>query len=204
MPFLSLLSADLSTSVRYNVLTSLVQPRPIALVSTIGSDGIDNLAPFSFFMVGGANPASLMISPVLGSSGRKKDTLRNIEDTGEFVVNLVHGHIVHSMNRTSAKLPPEESEWDLGGFSKESSLHVRPSRVAESKAQLECRLFQIVPHGEGESAACYVIAEVVAFHVEETIWRDDGILDFRSIARMGGAHYLDSETMQVIELVRPG
>lgn len=196
--------ASATLSVRYNLLTSLIQPRPIALVSSLSPEGVENLAPFSFFMVGGANPASLMISPVLGANARRKDTLRNIEATGEFVINLVHRQLLEDMNAASKSLPPTESEWSLGSLTRLPSRYVAPPRVAESEAQFECKLHRVVEHGEGESSACYVIAEAVCAHVLEHSWDESGAVSFKSVSRLGGSAYLDEAAMEILELKRPG
>ena len=179
----------------YALLTRVVQPRPIAFVSTVSLTGVHNLAPFSFFMAGGSNPPSVCFSPVLSGGGVEKDTLRNIRDTEEFVVNTVDRTMAQGMNATSASLQPHESEWDLAGFTPQPSELVRPPRVAESLAQMECRLFEIVPHGEGPTAARYVIGEVLRLHLKA-----DG---FGTIARMGGPDYIDSATGERFSIQRP-
>src|SRR3954463_9258841 len=115
--FFSAKPSDLEPSVAYDLLPAIVQPRPIAFVSTISAAGEPNLAPFSFYMVGGTNPPSLMISPVLGPGGRKKDSLRNIEETGEFVVSALNRAMAEGMNRASYSFEAEISEWEVGGFS---------------------------------------------------------------------------------------
>jgi flavin reductase (DIM6/NTAB) family NADH-FMN oxidoreductase RutF len=179
----------------YKLLTNLVVPRPIALVSTIGADGVPNLAPFSFFMLGGSNPASLMISPTLTGKGLMKDTLRNIRETGEFVVNLVNREMADDMNQTSRSLPANESEWSWTKFAALPSSMVKPERVAESPAHLECKLFDVIEHGHGPNAARYVIGEVLMAHFEDA---GGGL-----IARLGGPGYLDLDTVESFELPRP-
>ncbi|RYG00492.1 MAG: flavin reductase family protein, partial [Caulobacteraceae bacterium] len=156
---------------------------------------VRNLAPFSFFMAGGSNPPSVCFSPVLSGGGLEKDTLRNVRDTGEFVVNTVDRTMAEGMNATSAALQAHESEWDVGGFIPEPSELVRPPRVRESFAQMECRLFEIVSHGEGPTAARYVIGEVLRLHL-----RTEG---FGTIARMGGPDYIDSATGEHFSIARP-
>jgi len=193
-----LTSVDLRTVeslAAYKLLTNLVTPRPIALVSTVSASGVENLAPFSFFMRGGSNPPSLMISPTLNGRGEPKDTLRNIRETGEFVVNCVSRALAPQMNETSRPLAPEESEWDWTQFTPAPGVFVQPARVAESPVQLECRLFTVVEHGQGPNAARYVIGEVLAVHyAEETP---------SLIARLGGADYLDTNDADRFTLPRP-
>jgi len=195
--------ADLSMGVVYDMLSRLVVPRPIALVSTRAADGTPNLAPFSFFMVGGANPPSLVFCPVRATGGRKKDTLANIEETGEYVIHLVDRSMTDAMNATSAKLPPEASEWEPSGFTPVPSVRVAPSRVAESPVAFEMKLFQIVHHGDGDGAATYVIGEVVRAHVRADVWNGGDVQPLLPIARLGGSDYLDIHTLEVFDLSRP-
>ncbi len=197
---------SLSPGEAYRLLSNTIAPRPIAFVSTVSSTGVPNLAPFSFFIVGGANPPSLAFSPVLGTNGREKDTLRNVRDTGEFVVNLVHREMAEGMNQASLSLPPESSEWEVCGFRTISGTVVRPPRVAESRVQFECRLFQVVEHGDGTSAARYVIGEVLVAHIAAESLRE-GVFDpdaLGLIARLGGPDYIDTHRMERFSLERPG
>ncbi len=203
--FFSTRPEDLSVAAAYELLTSIVQPRPIAFVSTVSASGVPNLAPFSFYMIGGTNPPSVMISPVLGAGGRKKDSLRNIEETGEFVICALHREMAEGMNRASYAFDTEESEWEVCGFTPLASREVRPMRVEESLAQFECRLFKVVEHGDQAGAARYVIGEVVMLHLAKEIWRDGSLHlpGMRPISRMGGSEYLDTAAMEVFSLERP-
>jgi flavin reductase (DIM6/NTAB) family NADH-FMN oxidoreductase RutF len=203
--FYSVGSADLTASQLYDILTLAIQPRPIAFVSTLGPDGVANLAPFSFFMPGGANPPSLALSINRGAGGRRKDTLKNIEATGEFVVNMVIRTMADGMNACSFAYPSDVSEWDPAGFTPVPSVVVAPPRVAESPIQLECRLYQVVEHGTGAGAAVYVIGEIVWLHLDAALWSADGVAAemFRPLSRLGGAHYLDMDALEVFELRRP-
>ncbi|MBS1709643.1 MAG: flavin reductase family protein [Armatimonadetes bacterium] len=195
--------AGLSMVAMYDLLSRLVVPRPIALVSSLSAAGVPNLAPFSFFMVGGANPASLVFCPVRASGGRKKDTLANIEETGEYVIHLVDRAMTDAMNATSASLPPEASEWGPSGFTPVSSTVVAPKRVAESPVAFEMKLFQIVHHGDGDGAATYVIGEVVQAHVRVDVWNSGDVRPLQPISRLGGSGYLDLQAVELFELDRP-
>lgn len=189
----------------YAVLTNLVVPRPIAFVSTISESGVLNLAPYSFFMAGGSNPPSLAFSPTVTSQGKEKDTLRNIRANGEFVVNTLHRAMSDGMNATSYAYDADQSEWPSSGFTPIESDIVRPPRVEESLAQLECRLFQVVDHGDGPTAARYVIGEVLRVHLRPEVLTD-GILDpakVETIARLGGPDYLDTSSTLRFALPRP-
>jgi len=188
--------ADLTPGEAYELLTQAITPRPIAFVSTISTDGVPNLAPFSFFTAGGAAPPSLVFSVVLNSKGGGKDTLRNIEETGEFVVNTLTRDMADGMNATSASLPADESEWPASGFTPVPSVLVKPARVLESPASFECRLFKVVAHGEGPTAARYIIGEVVRFHLAEPFPQP-------LIARLDGPNYMDSADGSHFSLKRP-
>lgn len=202
--FKTLLPSELSTAEVYDLMVSTIQPRPIAFVSTLDPDGRANLAPFSFFMPGGANPPSLALSINLGSAGRRKDTLANIETTKEFVVNLVVRAMAPGMNQTSFSFPAGESEWPASGFTQVPSAAVSPPRVAESPIHYECRLYEIVHHGTESGAACYVIGEVVAMHVRSALWSDHLDPDsIQPLARLGGPMYLDTATLERFMMERP-
>lgn len=201
---LSLSSADPLT--RYRLLTSIIGPRPIAFVSTLDAGGGGNLAPFSFFMMGGGNPPSLAFSPIVDRRRGPKDTLRNIEATGEFVVNVVTRTMAERVNQASFEYWRDVDEFDVVGFTREPSLLVRPPRVAESPAALECRLFQVVRHGEGPQAANYVIGEIVHVRVADAALRSDGLFDTAGqglCARLGRNEWAELAPPAVFELPRP-
>ncbi len=195
---------ELSVDDAYNVLVAAISPRPIALVSTVSADGVPNLAPFSFFMAGGVSPLSLAFSPTDGARG-PKNSLTNILATREFVVNTVHAAMAQGMNEASFGYGPDVSEWRAAGFTMVPGTEVKPPRVAESLVQFECKLFQVVKHGQGSGAANYVIGEVVRIHINSSVWTSKGIdLDkVRLLARMGGPNYLDAEGLEIFELQRP-
>src|SRR6267378_1547424 len=115
----------------YHLLVGIVTPRPIAWVTTIDPDGRVNLAPFSFFNAFGANPPVVVFSPTLRRDGSKKDTLANVEATGEFVVNAAVDRLAGAVNQTSADVPPDVSEADLAGLTLGPSEVVKPPRVVE-------------------------------------------------------------------------
>jgi flavin reductase (DIM6/NTAB) family NADH-FMN oxidoreductase RutF len=190
---------DLDGKERYELLTSLVVPRPIALVSTQDAKGRPNIAPFSFFMLAGFAPPSVAFSPVTNLDGSQKTTLSNIALTGEFVVNLVGRGQSEAMNQAGVDYPPETDKWDVAGLSPVPCRLVRPARAAECPVALECRLFRIVEHGHGPSSARYVIGEVLALHLADGL---DGT-EFRPIARMGGKSYLDTKSGKLFEMARP-
>ncbi len=204
-PFHSLDPGELSSSALYDILVSTVQPRPIAFVSSLSRSGRRNLAPFSFFMVGGTNPPSLVYCPTLNRAGEPKDSLRNVIETREYVVNLVDRRMAEAMNSTSPEFPAEVDEWGIAGLTPLSSDLVAPARVGESPVQFECRLFEVVHHGTGPSAANYVIGEIVRIHLKEDLWKEGKIdsHNVRLVSRLGGANYLDLDAMEIFTMQRP-
>ncbi|MET0261585.1 MAG: flavin reductase family protein, partial [Rariglobus sp.] len=153
----------------YNWMASSITPRPIAWVSTLSPDGKTNLAPFSFFNGITGNPPTLMFSAVNLRDGAKKDTVRNIEATGEFVVNLVSHALTEKMNACAALLPYGESEFEAFGIVQSAAVNVRPPRVAAAPVSFECRLHTILPIGEGAGAANVVFGRIVAAHVNDAV-----------------------------------
>lgn len=184
-------------------MSNLIIPRPIAFVSTLSPDGLPNLAPFSYFNIGGINPPSLTICTVLGPQSQPKNTYSNIEATKEFVVNLVTREMADGMNQTSPNYPAEVNEWPLSGFESLPSELITPARVAESPVQLECRLHQTVRHGEGPGSSCYIIGEILLAHLNPEILANEQIIPVDLIARLGGPDYLDLATHSRFELPRP-
>jgi flavin reductase (DIM6/NTAB) family NADH-FMN oxidoreductase RutF len=190
----------------YQLLNACVSPRPIAFVSTLSEDGKPNLAPFSYFMAGGANPPSVVISPVGGRDGAKKDTLRNIEATGEWTVSVVTFAMAERMNQASASFPHGVSEWDEVDFAPAPSELVKPGFVAESPIAIECKLFQIVRHGPGPLSANYCLGEIVRFHLAEEILGPEGTVlaeQIDYIARMSGDWYARADERAMFMLARP-
>lgn len=188
---------------RYLLLISTILPRPIAWVSTISPEGVPNLAPFSFFTGIAANPMSLCFAPVNDRNGKKKDTLVNVEATGQFVVNLVGEHSAERMNQTSAAYPYGVSEFEKAGVTALPSLKVRPPRVQESLVSMECELIQVVTLAEGALGGNLVIGKVLHFHCEDSVWNGGKPRhqDLKNIGRMEGAWY--ARTSDAFELPRP-
>jgi len=203
--FLNVDPAELSLADAHRLLLHCVAPRPIAFTSTISAEGIPNLAPFSYFMAGGANPPSVVISPLTDRNGQPKDTHRNIEATGEYVINVVTYEMREKMNYASAEFPYGVNEWEKAGFTSAASVKVKPARVLESPLSIECNLFQVVTHGQGHLSANYIIGEVVYFHISKSIMSDDMLdackVDY--IARMGGDWYARANEGAMFELPRP-
>ena len=197
-------SADL-----YKLMISMVVPRPIAFVSSLDSQGIRNLAPFSYFMACSADPPVVcFVAAHRAGPLPAKDTLTNIFATKEFVVNIVSEEFADKMNLTSAEVPPDIDEFILSQLTPLASELVRPPRVAESHAHMECRLRQTlpIPNRAGE-ANTIVFGDVLRFHVDEAVLqdpRDAYKIDpgkLRAIGRMGGPTY--TRTRDRIDLLRP-
>ena len=152
-----------STADNYKLLTNLVVPRPIAWVTSQNQDGVINLAPFSFFNAIGADPMYLIISIGKNDAGEPKDTARNIQANGEFVVNLVTEELFDAMNISAADFPAGESELEAANLHVAPSLKIKTPRVAEAQASLECRLHSAQTLG----ANTLIIGEVVMFHIAD-------------------------------------
>ncbi|MGW4032303.1 flavin reductase family protein [Streptomyces sp. NPDC004838] len=178
----------------YRLLTGLVVPRPIAWVSTLGPDGVPNVAPHSFFNLVAHDPPH-----VLFSATDVRDTVRNIRASGDFVVNTVSEDLVEAMNLTSADFPPSEDEFRWAGLTAAPSARVRAPRVAEAKAHLECRLAREIEVG----GATIVIGEVVHIHVDPSVWRDGRVSPelLAPVCRLAGSAY--ASLGEVFAIARP-
>ncbi|MDP9380569.1 MAG: flavin reductase family protein [Chloroflexota bacterium] len=187
----------------YKLLTGLVVPRPIGWASTRSPEGVDNLAPFSFFIAITPSPPHVAIS-VGQREGQMKDTLRNVRHTGDFVINTVSSEVVEQMNTTSGDWPPDSSEFAVSGLTPVPSDVVTPARVAEAPASMECLVRQIVPVGGPPYGAHLIIGEVVRFHVRDDLVLERGRIDQRrlqAVGRLAGAGYCSTDDQ--FELERP-
>jgi flavin reductase (DIM6/NTAB) family NADH-FMN oxidoreductase RutF len=189
----------------YKLLIGSVVPRPIAFVSSVSAEGIRNLAPFSFFTVASANPPIVCFCPMIrGSDGGRKDTLQNVEATGEFVVNIVSEDFAEQMNACSGEYAPDVDEFEVSGLTPVSSDLVRPPRVGESRVSMESRLVQVVHVSPKPLGGSIVLGEVVRFHIDESVFEDFRIdpNKLNAIGRMGGAAY--ARTTDRFDMARPG
>lgn len=211
-PMLTLHPADCELRQIYKLMTGIIVPRPVALVSTMDRNGVANLAPFSAFSTAGSNPPAVLFCPVLRAAGGvetdlrpdlRKDTLRNIEETGEFVINTVSEAIAAAANDAAAEVPPGVDEFQLAGLTPIASEAVRPPRVAESPAQMECKLLQVIYVGRAPGSGVIVLGEVVRFHIRQNLL-DDFRVDpagLDAVGRMAGNTWV--RTHDRIELSRP-
>lgn len=173
----------------YRRMTEIVIPRPIAVVSTVNTEGQPNLAPFSFFTIVSSNPPHVAFSPHLsGRTGQKKDTLLNIERTGEFVIASASEEMADKVNACAAALPPGESEFAHSGLTPESAETVTPFLVKESPTNLECELVEIRAYGDQGGAGHLVVGRIKRIHLDTNVLNDQGQIRpeaLRAVGRMG-------------------
>lgn len=194
-PMRTVAATEIAPRDLYYLMNSVVVPRPIAWVASRAADGTDNLAPHSFFTIASTDPATIAFTTI-----GVKDTVRNIEATKEFVVNIVdHAH-VEQMNLTSVDSPPHVSEFDFAKVTRLEAEHVSAHRVAESPVSIECTLREIVEVGNSR----LILGTVVALHIAERLRDERDRVDpakLDAVARMGGATY--STTRERFDLIRP-
>jgi flavin reductase (DIM6/NTAB) family NADH-FMN oxidoreductase RutF len=186
---------------------SCVVPRPIGWISTIGADGVANLAPFSQFQNLTFDPPYVMFAANQKTDGRRKDSVVNAEQSGEFVFNMVTYDLREAMNLSAQQVPPEVDEFELAGVTKASSELVRAPRVAESPVNFECRYHQTVrlPGNGIMGTVDIVFGEVIGIHIKDAFIQPDGklnILKIRPLARLGYYDYTSIES--VFEMIIPG
>jgi flavin reductase (DIM6/NTAB) family NADH-FMN oxidoreductase RutF len=166
----------------YQLMTALVIPRPIGWISTVSAEGVRNLAPYSYFNLMGSDPFYV----AFGSHG-EKDSVGNLRKVPEFVANIVSMHLLEKMNFTSTDFPQAEDEFSWAGLTPVPSAKVRPARVGEAKAHLECEVVQIVD----DKNTHIVLGRIVHAHVDPSVWRDGRVdpklLD--PVCRLSGSAY---------------
>ena len=191
---------------KHNPFNALVMPRPIGWISTIDAQGRANLAPYSYFNAIAAEPPYVMFAPNGPAPGKHKDTYCNLLEVPEFVANVVSGANGAAMNATSAPLPPGTSEFEQCGVPALPSRFVRPPRVGNAFAALECRVFQIVrlPVTADGRENHLVIGQVLGIHIDEAAIRD-GVVDERLLEPLTRLGYMNYGTLgEVFEMQRPG
>ena len=185
---------------------SCVVPRPIGWISTMGADGVPNLAPFSQFQNLTFDPPYVMFAANQTTNGRRKDTVVNAEQSGEFVYNMVTYELREAMNISAQQVPPEIDEFELAGVTKAPSKLVKAPRVAESPVQFECRYHQTIrlPGNGTMGTVDIIIGRVIGIHIKDEFIQPDGklnILKIRPIARLGYYNYTSIES--VFEMIPP-
>lgn len=182
----------LESSAVYKLLTGSVIPRPIAWVSTVDENGINNLAPFSYFNILGDDPPHLMFS-TRRDNNSNKDTLNNVLSNGQFVVNMVTEELVEKMNATSQAVAPEIDEFQLVGVTPIASEKIKPMRVSESPISFECEMvhhYFLENHKQG--GACVIIGRIVMMHFDESVLLDNykiNMENYKPVSRLAGSNY---------------
>lgn len=186
----------------YRLMISAIVPRPIAFLSTRGADGSLNLAPFSFFMAAGSNPPMIAVSVERREDG-VKDTVRNIRETGEFVLNMVTEEIAEAMNLASGDHAYGVSEFEVAGLTPVPSERVKPPRVMESPVNFECRAVDVREFGRSPNTL--ILAELLVAHVRDDLWLPDkkrvDTAALHAVGRLGAMQYC--RVRDLFELVRP-
>lgn len=183
---------ELENSAVYKLLTGAIIPRPIGWISTISEDGINNLAPFSYFNMIGDDPPHVMFS-TRRDNNTNKDTLNNVLATQQFVVNMVTEEVVEPMNASSQNVPSTVDEFELVGVTPLPSLKVKPMRVQESPIHFECQLvhhYFLEDHQQG--GACILIGRIVMIHVADALLLDNYKINpetYKPVARLAGSNY---------------
>ncbi len=198
---------EVKTPVLHSYLLGAVAPRPIAFASTIDKDGNPNLAPFSFFNVFSANPPIAVFSPARsGRTGITKHTYDNVKEVPEVVINVVNYDMVQQMSLASTEYPKGVNEFVKAGFTPVASEMVKPFRVKESPAQLECKVKQVIELGEQGGAGNLIICEVVLMHIDEKVLDANQMIDPNKIdlvARLGGNWYSRTNGNALFEVTKP-
>jgi flavin reductase (DIM6/NTAB) family NADH-FMN oxidoreductase RutF len=195
--------STLENQEKYRLLNGGVTPRPIAWISTRSPEGIDNLAPYSFFTVASCNPPVLLYTQVTQRSGIDKDTLQNLIETGECVVNIVNSALLEKMNMTSASLKTDESEFDFADVEICASYEVQPSSVKDAPIRYECTLREIIPVSDLPTGGKVILLDVKFVYVRDDLYNNGNINQnlIDSVGKMGGDHF--SFTSKNVELKRP-
>ena len=192
----------------HKLMIGSIVPRPIAFVSTVSINGKKNLAPFSYFNGVCSNPPTVMFAPGRrGHDGLTKDTLNNIRETEQFVINIVSEEIGEKMVACATDFPPDVDEFEVSGLTPKGSMKVKPPLVAESKVSFECKLNQIVEIGdEGPGAGFVVIGTILMFHIDDDVY-NKGRIDIEAlkpIGRLAGNSYSHiRDTFDIVRKVRP-
>ncbi len=194
---------NLSVRDSHELFMSAVVPRPIALVSTVGENGVFNLAPFSCVTIVGLRPARICLYIGLRRGGHKKDTLRNIEFSEDFVVNVVNETLAEAMNQASYDYPSDVDEFKEVGLTPVKSDIVKAPKVAESPVNMECKLLQVLDIGKVPTGGHLIIGEIILVHVKDELWTIDqiDISKLNPVGRLGGDLYC--RIKDIFEMKKP-
>jgi flavin reductase (DIM6/NTAB) family NADH-FMN oxidoreductase RutF len=194
---------ELNPQARYRLLNGGVTPRPIAWISTRSAENVDNLAPYSFFTVASCNPPVLLYTQVTQRNAVDKDTLKNLMETGECVINIVNAVLLEKMNMTSASLAIDESEFNFANVESCASDKVLPRSVKESPVRYECTLRDTISISDLPAGGTVILLDVKSIYVQDDLY-DNGMIDqvlVDSVGKMGGDHF--SLTTEMVEINRP-
>jgi flavin reductase (DIM6/NTAB) family NADH-FMN oxidoreductase RutF len=195
---------EMSQRDAYRLLIGSVVPRPIGWVSTVSADDVGNLAPFSFFMAATGSPPTVVLSTSF-RDGEPKDTLRNVMEIPEFVLNVVSEAMGEAMNATSEEFPADVDELLAAGLTPAPSSRVRPVRVAEAPINMECKVVQLVPVGDPKAGSTLIIGEILAWHIRDEVFDAERMRirldELKALGRMAGDGY--TRTRDQFEMIRP-
>ena len=204
---LSLNPKELTIPVLQKYLQNAIAPRPICFASTISKDGKPNLAPFSFFNIFSTNPPVAIFSPAYsGRTGAAKDTLLNVKEVPEVVINVVTYNIVQQTSLASSPFPKGVNEFEKAGFTPIASELIKPFRVKESPVQMECKVMEIKELGTEGGAGNLVICEIIKIHIDESVLNEAQQIDTRKIdlvSRMGDNWYCRANGDALFEVEKP-
>lgn len=199
--------SEMSIPEVHGFLLTAVSPRPIAFASTVDKEGNPNLAPFSFFNVFSSRPPVMIFSPARsGRTGKTKDTLNNVLEVSEVVINIVNYPMVHQMSLASSPYASDVNEFEKAGFTPVASETIKPFRVKESPAQFECTVREVISLGDHGGAGQLVIAEVQRFHIHDDLLTPEGKLDpvkLDAVARNGANWYTRANAETMFEVTKP-
>ncbi len=199
--------SEIKTAQFHAYLLGAIAPRPICFASTINAKGNSNLSPYSFFNIFGSKPPIAIFSPARRVRDNTiKHTLENIYETKEVVINVVNYAMVQQMSLSSCEYPKGVSEFEKAGFTPVPSTLVKPFRVKESPAQLECKVLEVKETGKEGGAGNLIICEVVMMHIQDEVLNEMGQIDPHKIdlvARMGADYYCRASGNAVFEVAKP-
>lgn len=204
---ISISPKDIAVNKLHQYLLGSIGPRPICFASTIDSNGVRNLAPFSFFNVFSANPPIAVFSPALsGRTGEAKHTHLNVKEVPEVVINIVTYSMVQQMSLASSPYQKGVDEFIKTGFTPIDSDLIKPARVKESPVQMECKVNQVIELGKEGGAGNLIVCEILKLHIDEQYLNEEGVIDQTKIdlvARMGGNWYCRANGDALFELNKP-
>ncbi|MBX3163705.1 MAG: flavin reductase family protein [Bacteroidetes bacterium] len=204
---LSINPKELAIPALQKYLQSAIAPRPVCFASTVNKNGEPNLAPFSFFNIFSSNPPIAVFSPAYsGRTGQSKDTLDNVLEVAECVINVVTYDMVHQTSLASSPFPKGVNEFVKANFTPIASELVKPFRVKESPVQMECKVLEVKELGKGGGAGNLVICEIVKIHIDENVLNEHNQIDTRKldlVARMGDNFYCRANGDALFEVQKP-